>query len=168
MTEMLDSVGYRGRVASLPAMSQALQRTLLSWDGLLEWLPVGIYNCDAEGCLVQYNRHAAEIWGRSPDVGYGQVRLCGAAKAFAADGAQLSPEAAPMAELLATGKPIRDRELILERPDGTRVTILANLDPLFDDDGRLVGYGTHAELSASSPLYREICDTQLEPEDTNG
>ena len=30
MTEMLDSVGYRGRVASLPA----LQRALLSWDGL--------------------------------------------------------------------------------------------------------------------------------------
>ena len=53
MTEMLDSVGYRGRVASLPAMSQALQRALLSWDGLLEWLPVGIYTCDAEGCLVQ-------------------------------------------------------------------------------------------------------------------
>ena len=139
MTEMLDSAGYRGRVASLPAMSQALQRALLSWDGLLEWLPVGIYTCDLEGCLVQYNRHAAEIWGRSPIVGDGQVRLCGAAKAFAADGAQLSPEAAPMAELLATGKPIRDRELILERPDGTRVTILANLDPLFDDEGRLVG-----------------------------
>ena len=139
MTEMLDSVGYRGRVAPLPAMSQALQRALLSWDGLLKWLPVGIYTCDAEGCLVQYNRHAAEIWGRSPDVGDGQVRLCGAAKAFAANGAQLSPEAAPMAELLATGRPIRDRELILERPDGTRVTILANLDPLFDDEGRLVG-----------------------------
>ena len=34
MTEMLDSVGYRGRVASLPAMSQALQRALLSWDGI--------------------------------------------------------------------------------------------------------------------------------------
>ena len=139
MAEMLDSVGYRGRVAPLPAMSQALQRALLSWEGLLEWLPVGIYTCDAEGCLVQYNRHAAEIWGRSPDVGDGQVRLCGAPKAFAANGAQLSPEAAPMAELLATGKPIRDRELILERPDGTRVTILANLDPLFDDEGRLVG-----------------------------
>ncbi len=30
MTEMLDSVGYRGRVASLPALQQAL----LSWDGL--------------------------------------------------------------------------------------------------------------------------------------
>ena len=44
-----------------------------------------------------------------------------------------------MAELLTTGQPIRDRELILERPDGTRVTVLANLDPLFDDEGRLVG-----------------------------
>ena len=62
MTEMFDSVGYSGHVASLPAISQALQRALLSWDGLLEWLPVGIYTCDAEGCLVQYNRHAVEIW----------------------------------------------------------------------------------------------------------
>jgi PAS domain-containing protein len=66
MAEMLDSVGYRGRVASLPAMSQALQRALLSWDGLLEWLPVGIYTCDAEGCLVQYNRRAAELLGSIP------------------------------------------------------------------------------------------------------
>jgi PAS domain-containing protein len=44
-----------------------------------------------------------------------------------------------MAELLQTGHPIRDRELIFERPDGSRLTILANLDPLRDETGKLVG-----------------------------
>jgi PAS domain S-box-containing protein len=44
-----------------------------------------------------------------------------------------------MAELLQTGHPIRNRELIFERPDGSRLTILANLDPLRDETGKLVG-----------------------------
>ena len=135
----MDILAYQGRVASAPAISQALQRALLSWDGLLEWLPVGIYTCDVDGYLVQYNRRAAELWGRSPTVGDRQYRLCGAPKAFAADGKPLSPAEAPMTELLKTGRPIRDRELIVERPDGTRITILANLDPLFDGVGELVG-----------------------------
>jgi hypothetical protein len=43
---------------------------------------------------------------------------------------------APISEALATGDPVRDREAMLERPDDTHVTILANVDPLFDQDGR--------------------------------
>jgi PAS domain S-box-containing protein len=112
-----------------------LQRAL--GNGLLEWLPIGVYACDIDGHLVQYNRRAAELWGRSPAVGNGQYRFCGAQRAYAANGEKL--DLAPMAELLSTGTPIRDRELILERPDGSRLTVLANLDPLFDEGGRLVG-----------------------------
>ena len=44
-----------------------------------------------------------------------------------------------MAELLTTGRPVRDREVMLERPDGTRRTIIENLNPLFDEDGSLIG-----------------------------
>ena len=138
MAEIMESPAYSGRVAPAPAISQALQRALLSWDGLLEWLPIGIYTCDADGHLVQYNRRAAELWGQSPSLDR-QHRLCGSHKAFAADGEPLTAAGAPMTELLKTGQPIRDRELIFERPDGTRITILANLDPLFDDEGRLIG-----------------------------
>jgi PAS domain S-box-containing protein len=135
----MESVAYHGRLAPTPAISQALQNSLLSGDGLLEWLPVGIYTCDAGGYLVQYNRRAAELWGHAPNLGDRERRLCGAHKVFAANGEPLSPAAAPMTELLKTGRPIRDRELIVERPDGTRITILANLDPLFGEDGKLVG-----------------------------
>ena len=44
-----------------------------------------------------------------------------------------------MTELLKTGHPLRDRELIVERPDGTRITILANLDPFFGEHSKLGG-----------------------------
>jgi len=133
----MTSLAYPDSATPASAISRALQQALQSGDGLLEWLPIGVYTCDIDGHLVHYNRRAAELWGRSPAVGNGQNRFCGAQNAYAANGDKL--DLAPMAELLATGHPIRDRELILERPDGSRLTILANLDPLFDEDGRLVG-----------------------------
>ena len=41
--------------------------------------------------------------------------------------------------VLRTGKPARDMEVIIERPDTSRVTVLVNIAPLFCDDGKLVG-----------------------------
>ncbi|HZJ13089.1 MAG TPA: PAS domain-containing protein, partial [Methyloceanibacter sp.] len=125
--------------APVSAISRALRQALQAGDGLVEWLPIGVYSCDVEGSLVHYNRRAAELWGRSPAIGNGQHRFCGARGAYRPNGEPIPLAEAPMAELLRTARPIRDRELILERPDGTRLAVLANLDPLFDEDGTLVG-----------------------------
>jgi PAS domain S-box-containing protein len=135
---MLDAVHSRG-AGSAPVISLALQRALLSGDVLVERLPIGIYTCDRDGLLVQYNRRAAELWGRCPVPGDMQFRFCGAYKAYRPNGEPLPFAQAPMREVLATGEPVRDREVIFERPDGTRVAILANMDPLFDAFGRIVG-----------------------------
>ncbi len=133
------SVAYHDSATPDSAISRALQQALRSNDGLLEWLPIGIYSCDAEGYLVQYNRRAAELWGQSPAIGNRERRFCGAHSAYRTTGDRLPLSEVPMAELLKTGLPIRDRELVLERPDGSRITILANLDPLRDGSGKLVG-----------------------------
>ena len=117
----------------------AFQHSLQSWGGLLEWLPVGIYTCDRAGTLVQYNRRAAELWGQSPTPGEPHYRYCGAYRAYGSDGTPLTLSQAPMRELLRTGEPIRNRELVIERPDGSRLTVLANLDPLLGPDGGIVG-----------------------------
>ncbi|MBC8013217.1 MAG: PAS domain-containing protein [Methyloceanibacter sp.] len=135
----MTSLAYHDPSAPVSAISRALRQALQAGDGLLEWLPIGIYSCDVQGSLVHYNRRAAELWGRSPDTGNGQHRFCGADGAYRPNGEAIPLNEAPMAELLRTGRPIRDRELILERPDGTRLAVLANLDPLFDEDGTLVG-----------------------------
>jgi len=33
---------------------------------LLDTLPAAAYTCDAEGLITYFNRHALELWGRSP------------------------------------------------------------------------------------------------------
>ncbi len=135
----MDNLAFRGQAASETFVAAALRRALQSWDGLIESLPIGVYTCARDGVLVQYNRRAAELWGRSPTPGDTQVRCCGSYRAFRPDGEPLDLPDTAMAQVLRTGKPVRDQEVVIETPDGLRRFILANVDPLFDDDGSLVG-----------------------------
>ena len=41
----------------------------------------------------------------------------------------------PMAKVLKTGTSLRNFRVVVERPGGGRVTVLANVEPLFDEDG---------------------------------
>jgi PAS domain S-box-containing protein len=111
------SVGARaGTIASL-----ALERMVHSPARLIETLPVGIYTCDLDGRLIQFNRRATELLGGL---------LLGQPIPHS-DGA--------MAEVLASGQPVRDREFVVLRPHAEALTLLANADPLFDEQGMPVG-----------------------------
>jgi PAS domain S-box-containing protein len=121
-----------------PVASLALERIVRSPAALVENLPIGIYTCDRDGVLVQSNRRAEELWGRSP-IGGLNFRFCGAVKTFERDGSEIPADKSPMAIVLQTGQPVRDRELVMERQNGERLTVLANVDPLFDEQGNLVG-----------------------------
>lgn len=136
---MVNEVAALGRVALARAIIPGERQPLLSLDVLVDLLPVGMYVCDAEGIILHYNRQAAELWGRSPRPGDSEVRYCGALRSFARDGRPLSPADAPMREVLLTGAPVRDREVVFERPDGTRVIVLSNLEPLVSAGGQIVG-----------------------------
>jgi PAS domain-containing protein len=88
-------------------------------DGLLDQLPIGIATFDCDGGLVRYNRRAIELWGRTPDLG------------VAAD--------LPVAEVIRARTPLRDREIVLERADGSHVCVSANADPLLGEKGEMLG-----------------------------
>ena len=155
----MDKLAFHGRAAASPVLSLALARALQSWDGLIERLPIGVYTCDRDGLLVQYNRRAAELWGRAPTPGDTAARFGGAHRAYRMSGEPLPLSDAPMAELLRGGQPVRDREVIIERPDGSRITVLANVDPLLDADGELIGgvdcFQDISELKRSQAMIRE-------------
>lgn len=125
--------------ATALALTPTLARKLKSWDSLLTQLPVGLCICDTNGTLMHYNRRAAAIWGRAPEVGNPLIRFCGALRVYSLDGNVLALEVTPMGQLLSTGQAIVDREVVVERPDGSRATILANLEPLHDENGALIG-----------------------------
>jgi PAS domain-containing protein len=116
----------------------ALQKMMAS-GALLQTLPIGVYCCEPDGTICNFNLRAAALWGRIPQIGDTDQRFCGAHTLFLPDGRPLPHEETPMAEALRLGKAAHDQKVIIERPDGSRVTVLVNIDPLYDEGGVLVG-----------------------------
>ena len=106
-------------------------------DGILELLPIATFICDAKGTILQYNRHAVDVWGRAPDPGQTHDQFSESARFYDMDGTPVSRSM--VSEVLATGTPVRDVERIVERADGTRLIVSVNIDPLRNVKGELVG-----------------------------
>jgi len=104
---------------------------------LIAQLPVALCVCEAPSGLIRlYNRRAAELWGRQP--ASGQERFCGASRLFLTNGTYLPHAQTPMAEVLLSGGE-RNEDLVIERPDSSRVTIRVNVAALRDAHGHIVG-----------------------------
>jgi PAS domain S-box-containing protein len=116
-----------------------LQRTEARFRRLLEKLPAGAYTCDPVGLITFYNQHAVELWGRAPKLHDPAERFCGAFKLFAPDGMPVTHAECRMALALRDQKPYDGHELVIERPDGSRVTVLEYASPIHADDHRLLG-----------------------------
>ncbi|HET8875358.1 MAG TPA: chemotaxis protein CheB [Casimicrobiaceae bacterium] len=99
--------------------------------------PMAIFVCDRDGVIRYYNRRAAELWGREPEIGV--ERYSGAVKLWLPNGVPLPHEHSPMAGVLATGVSAHNVELEIERPDGSRLSVLENFSPLKNESGAITG-----------------------------
>lgn len=106
---------------------------------LLRLMPGAVFACDREGLLTFFNDRAAELWGCHPPLCDPVARYCGSFKIFRPDGTPVAHNQCPMAQALLRGVSCRDEEIVFERPDGSRVTVLVNVDPIRDADGRISG-----------------------------
>ena len=106
---------------------------------LLDRLPAGAYMCDSDGLITYFNQMAVELWGRAPRLNHREDRFCGASRLYAPDGSPIPHDRSWMAQTLQTNRPCYDREVVVEQPDGRRLTVLAHTNPLHDDRGALVG-----------------------------
>jgi PAS domain S-box-containing protein len=106
---------------------------------LFEQLPFAIYICDQAGLVLRYNHRAAELWGRSPKPGDANERFCGSYRMFRPDGSLLLHHQCPMADVLRTGVPVRQQEVHIERPDGSRGIALVDIEVVKDSNGNIVG-----------------------------
>ena len=134
----------KGRVvaelAERKAAEEALRESEARYRTVFDLGPVAIYSCDASGVIQQFNRRAAELWGRRPADGDTDERFCGSFKLFRPDGSFMPHEQCPMAEVVS-GKisETRDAEVHIERPDGSRVTVVVNIRPLKNEIGAITG-----------------------------
>src|SRR5256714_4129880 len=110
------------------------------YRALFEMGPVAVYSCDASGVIDNCNRRAIELWGRAPAPGDTDERFCGSYKLFLPDGTYMPHHECPMAKVVSGRMTeVKDEEVIIERPDGSRVTVIVNIRPLTNQPGELTG-----------------------------
>lgn len=106
---------------------------------LLDGLPAGAYTCDADGLITYFNPRALDLWGRAPKLNDPADRFCGSFRLFLPDGSPLRHERCWMALALLEEREYDGHEMVIERPDGSRITVLAHASPIHGPDGELVG-----------------------------
>ena len=153
---------------------QSLQASEARYKSVLGLMPAGLYTVEAAtGTITYYNDQAARMWGREPKLNDKEERFCGCFKVFLPDGRFVPREQTPMALAVREGRSFRNTEAIVERPDGSRLTALVNVDPLRDADGRVVGAinvfydisdrrATEQALERSEARYRQLVESQSE------
>jgi len=103
-------------------------------------LPMAAYVVRTDGVVIWYNARAAELWGRKPAVGDTDERFCGAHTLFRPDGSHMAHCDTPVALALSTGVSVHEEEVIIGRPDGSRVHVSVHIDPIRNpSDGRIIG-----------------------------
>jgi len=116
----------------------ALRESEGRFRALFDWGPIAIFSCDASGMFQEYNRCAVQLWGREPKRLDSGERYSGAHKLYRSDDTLLSPLQSPMAEVLRGDIPaVHDEELVIERPDGSKITVIVHVVPLKNEQGKI-------------------------------
>lgn len=149
LTKPFDRVELRARTRTIMRLNR--YRRLLEaqaashsseerFRALFELGPVAIYSCDASGLLMEYNRRAVDLWGREPKPGDTNERYSGPFKLYRSDGTLVPRDQCRMANVLRGKVPaVVDDEVLVERPDGSRITVLVNIVPLKNNQGEITG-----------------------------
>jgi PAS domain S-box-containing protein len=118
----------------------ALRASEVRFRTLFDLAPSAVYSCDARGIIQDFNRRATELWGRTPAHGDDSERFCGSIRMFRPDGSFMPHDECPMAWVVS-GKvsEVNDEEVIVERPDGSRVTAMVNIRSLKNECGEVTG-----------------------------
>ena len=119
--------------------------------------PIAMYCVDAAGVLQEYNHNAQALWGREPRRGDPAERFCGASRLYLPDGTHVPHPQTPVADVLSGSILFaKDVEVLIERPDGSRITVIANVVPLKNAHGDITGAITCLyDITARSLMERQ-------------
>jgi len=127
----------RAEIEEHQRAKQALRASEESYRGMFAAAPMAVLSCDRDGLIRSYNDLAVKLWQREPVRGV--EKYSGAVKLWLPDGTWLPHEQCPMAQVLRTGMPLHNVELLIERLDGTRLPILMSVAPITGMEGELTG-----------------------------
>jgi PAS domain-containing protein len=142
----------------LKRAEDALRENEERYRALFDLAPVAVYSCDASGVIQEYNKRAAELWGRKPELGDTDERFCGSFKLYRPDGSFMPHEQCPMGDVLTGRIPgTHDAEVHIERPDGSRIIVIVNIAPLRDDRAKSRERSTASTMSLNANGRRKHC-----------
>ena len=138
----------------------ALRLSEQRFRALFDRGPVAMYSCDTSGMILEFNACAVKLWGRKPTPDDVDERFCGVSKVYRPDGALLTAAQNPMIAVLKGEIPqANDVEAVIERPDGSRITVIANIVPLKDGQGEITGtINCFYDITERSRLERQTQD----------
>jgi PAS domain S-box-containing protein len=118
---------------------QVLKEEYFCESYILNLLPHAVYVCDVSGKIIQYNRKAVELWGRTPQKGHTDDLYCGSFRLYHINGTDLPHNGTPVAGCLADGLPRENMEVVIERPDHSKIIVRVNIVPIKDEHGTVLG-----------------------------
>ena len=112
------------------------QRARADLEALVDTSPVGVLVFDARtGNPVSVNREAKRIVGDLCAPDRSAEQLLEIMTIRRADGREISLQEFPLAQALSSATTVRAEEIVLQSPDGRRVTTLVNATPIRSEDG---------------------------------
>ena len=114
------------------------QRARADLEALIDTSPVGVVVFDARsGKVVSYNQESRRIVGDLQSPGQSVVDLLDVINVKRADGSEFKIEEYTVVRLLREATTVRAEEIVLEVPDGRKVTTLINATPIESEKGEV-------------------------------
>ena len=115
------------------------QQARADLEALVDTSPVGVVVFEAQsGRVVSLNRESRRIVGDLCTPGHSVEELLKVVNVRRADGREIALEESPLAQSLREAKTVRAEEIVLEVPDGRRITTLINSTPILSEQGEVV------------------------------
>ena len=127
------------RMEALAENRKKIEESEKKYRELVTSLPVAVYTCNAEGKILFFNETATKLWGYTPDVEDESLKFCACYQLVDMNGNAVRCDQTPMAIALKTGRVFRNVEALVQRPNGEQFYAALNIDPLFDEKGKVKG-----------------------------
>ncbi len=131
------------------------QRAKADLEALVNTSPVGVLVFDAAGRPVKFNREMCRIVGLAHGEAHDAARVFGQLTFRRLDGSVVPAADLPLTRAVLTGETVRAEEIVIELPDGTRVTTLVNVTAIRGDDGEVASIvATISDITALEETER--------------